>query len=191
MGNTNGTPTTGYQTLNAVDEYHRYRKWNIALAIIGAILLALVVAVLITYMALDASRRTRVVYTILGREVGNETSDLRLRGQLILDSSDKTIEWDLRYTNVDDVPLAVYINGPIPVGLDTGPLDIALCGSPSVVACDTTVPALLRGKIDIYNGNSLKTYISAIRALPAIYYITVHFGTSVVLRAELGMSAGN
>jgi hypothetical protein len=103
---------------------------------------------------------------------------------LTLESSDLTIEWQITYFNVTEVPNAVYIKG-----IDNS-MNIALCGLPSDIACITVVPGFVGGKIKSYMGIGLKTHIDDIRKFPPYYDVVLPFPSGKMLKFPLVASCG-
>lgn len=118
-----------------------------------------------------------------------------LRGAISMDINDRDIRWKLQHTPDLGPVLALHIMGPIPFGIEDGPLDFALCGSPSSLSCDLTVPNYLEGHITELNpgGTGLKSIIQAIRSEPWRYYLSVNTGTfpGGELRAGLNAICGS
>lgn len=163
--------------------------WNIFLVILMVIFVVLAGVVSICVIVIVANGMAQQRYAIQG--VGTDNATKTMRGLVVLDSSANTIAWNVQYTNVADTPVAIYINGPIVFGTQTGPLDVVLCGSPSSFVCAVPTPGLLQGEINNYAGVPLGTYIGAIRNLPSWYYLSVYFAGGIELRAPLGISAGS
>lgn len=113
-------------------------------------------------------------------------------GYVQTDVNDRDIEWKLQYTPDMGTVVSLHVMGPIPLGLTDGPLDFALCGSPSSLACDLTVPNYTEGHITELNpgGTSLKSLIQAIRNEPWRYYLQINRGAGAPVRAELGSICG-
>lgn len=164
------------------------RNWEYFAIVVTLIAVLLAGAVCIAVIVIQANSAAVQRYTLLCTS-DNITTTTTAMGMLQFDSSAGTISWDIRYTNVADIPLAVYINGPTPIGFTIAPLDIALCGSPAPLVCDTSIVGLLSGSIVSYNGAGLKTYITAIRYYPVLYYVEVIFNTGSV-KCPIGQSAG-
>lgn len=165
------------------------RNWEYFAIVVTLIAVLLAGAVCIAVIVIQANSAAVQRYTLLCTNENITTTTTTAMGMLQFDSSAGTISWDIRYTNVADIPLAVYINGPTPIGFTIAPLDIALCGSPAPLVCDTSIVGLLSGSIVSYNGAGLKTYITAIRYYPVLYYIEVVFNTGS-LKCPIGQSAG-
>ena len=154
------------------------------MAVLAAISLVLVAVVAIVAIVIVANGNAYQRYCIL---------DETYLGSVLLNSNNREIEWDLQYTiPLNDPVLTVHIFGPIPPGLTDAPLFIPLCGVPSTLACDTSVPAVLKGKLtEHYSGSGLKTIIREIRAAPTRDYLEI--GTAMNntgLRAPLGTICG-
>jgi hypothetical protein len=110
-----------------------------------------------------------------------------LLGYILLDSSELQISWELQYVGYPQAN-NLYILGPIPPGTtSTTNIQLALCGSPSTLACDNTVPNVLNQQITTIGGYSLKPYIQAIRDNPALFSLQLNNGTAF----PLGFSCGH
>jgi hypothetical protein len=100
----------------------------------------------------------------------------KILGRIELQSNERVIEYELQHTNLTSVIISLPIHGPIPPGLEDGPLAIELCGSISGVACDITSEAnKVHGKLlQAQPGStSLRPVIRAIRKEPWRYYTRV------------------
>lgn len=165
----------------------RYRTdllWARFMAILAALSLILVAVVAIVAMVIVANGNAIQRYCVV--------NDLYL-GDVTLNSNNREIEWDLQSTiPLGDPVQTVHIFGPIPPGLTSAPLFLALCGVPSTLACDTSVPSVLTGKLtEQYTGYGLKNIIRDIRAAPTRYYLEI--GTvmnTTGLRVPLGTICG-
>ena len=62
--------------------------------------------------------------------------------------------------------------------MNVSPVAITLCGSPSVLACDTTIAGVLKDEIieNGVGGGALRPIIQAIREEPWRYYLQVNTG---------------
>jgi len=98
------------------------------------------------------------------------------KGDLSIDSSEGDISWYIQYNAIGPIT-SIYIMGPIPIGLTTGPLQVALCGAPTTLSCDNSILGVIQGTINNYGGASLYPYISAIRYHPTLYYLQINTGT--------------
>jgi len=163
-----------------------YDKWSIFCICVTAFVVACAMAVSIAVIVITADGMAMQRCALFG--MGSNFTAIG-QGMLIMDSAQGTIQWTIQYTNVLNNLLAIYINGPIPPGITDGPLDIALCGSPSTLACDLTTPGYIQYKLYSYNGNSLKTYIDGIRSYPVGFYVNMIFDVGE-MRFPLCLSAG-
>jgi len=113
-------------------------------------------------------------------------------GYVSMDVNDRDIEWEIQHTPDMGTVVSLHIMGPIPIGLTEGPLDFALCGSPSSLACDLTTPNFLKDRIVELNpgGTGLKPLIQAIRTEPWRYYLQINRGAGDPVRAGLGQICG-
>jgi hypothetical protein len=170
---------------------------SIALGVFAAIIaLAISVTVGISVLVTSTSDAyQRYAIEALASRAGSNGTGIMI-GSVVVQSSDRTIAWNLDYTTDVNAILALYIMGPIPVGQTDAPLALSLCGSPSSLACDLTVAGHLEGLITQLDpgGTPLKPYINAIRATPWRYYLQVNTGTNPSgngeLRAPLGILGG-
>jgi len=99
-----------------------------------------------------------------------------LDGALSLKTNEKRIEWKTQYKNLAGIPIGLGIYGPVQPGQTDGPLAVALCGTPSSLACDTSIANVLADEIGQTGtgGQPLQTLIYAIRADPWQYYIQLN-----------------
>ena len=107
----------------------------------------------------------------------------QLLGTVAVDSVDNVISWDFQYTPTGsfggEAVLALQIVGPAPVGEEdpfTGPLHVALCGIPSMMACDISTENTVKGTLTMTNpaGLALKTFIQSIRDSPWLYALRIN-----------------
>lgn len=150
-----------------------------ALVVIGV---AIVAIIAIVYSS-NANAVQRYCIQANGTVFGNVRTDV----------NDRDIQWKVQYTPDMGTVTSLHIMGPIPLGVTDGPLDFALCGSPSSLACDLTVPNYTEGHIYELNpgGTSLKALIQAIRNEPWRYYLQINRGGSgPPVRASLGSICG-
>lgn len=164
----------------------KFYHWNIFAVIITVIAVLLAGAVCISAIVIQANSMAVARYTI---QCTSDNITGVAFGMTWFDSSSNFIQWDIRYTNIMNNVLAIYINGPIPVALNTGPLFIPLCGTPSSLACDTSIPGLLQGKINMAGNSGLGPQITTIRDFPILYYYEIIFDAGV-MRCPSGISAG-
>ena len=158
--------------------------WRVSLSILAVVAIVCVAAVVIATLVLTAKGASFQRYCI--------DNDVFF-GQFSVDSSARTMEWDLQYIlEPTNVVTALHIYGPVLPGQTTGPLHLALCGAPSELACDTLVQAVLKDEIGpTHDGNSLKTAIREIRDFPRRYYLQlVTSMNSTGLIANLGTICG-
>jgi hypothetical protein len=163
-----------------------YEKWDIFALVVTFIVVIFAGAVCISVIIIQANSMAVQRYTL---QCTSSNLTATAKGMTWFDSSSNTIEWNLRYTNTGDNVLAVYINGPTPVGLTTGDLFIALCGSPSDLACDVSIAGLLHQKIYTSQNTGLGPQITTIRDFPILYYYQIIFDTTTMI-CPLGISAG-
>ena len=89
-----------------------------------------------------------------------------MRGILVTDSESDSISYDLKYHNTLAPIMSLALVGPIDINTGDGPVFIALCGLPSLIVCDTTIPNTLSGSIRETSpgGDSLRVKIQDLRA---------------------------
>ena len=167
---------------NTKGKRYIYSTYNVIVAVLAllVILVGIIVCIAVVFVTANVTSLQRLCLYSEGQG----------SGMLSLHSSDQTMEYTISYSNLTSVPVAVYINGPIVIGTNDGPLDIALCGTPSLIGCNVAVPGYLYGKLNSYQGLSLKTYIDPIRAIPSFYYVLVHFENGWQMRFPLVGSCG-
>lgn len=162
---------------------HSCLRWSIGiLALVAA--LSILPVVIVAYLATDdvvANQR----YFVDARSADMVGS---LRGQLQLNYNSRQITWDLITFNMSLPFQTIHIHGPLTENVNTGPLFVALCGTPSTLAC------ALSGVISQTNPDalSLASFISDIRARPFAYYINVTTALYPTLdaRCPFGISSG-
>lgn len=98
-----------------------------------------------------------------------------LRGQLKMNQNQKTIIWDFVYDRLDTIT-TIFIIGPIgQTSTETGPVKLTLCGQPSTMACDVSIPFKVKGEITqkMPEHGTLREVITTIRKTPAFYKMCV------------------
>ncbi len=142
-----------------------YSKWEIAL-----IIFVVLVVILMAIVAIIT-----IVYTSDAAGVRKYCPPLTI-GSLTLNINDRTIKWYIQYDNSIGTPINLYVNGPILPGMTTAPIYFSLCGYPSSLACDLSVPGVLQGIISELNpgGVPLKPFIEQINSEPSRYYVTIN-----------------
>jgi hypothetical protein len=141
-------------------------NWNIALAILTVVDLALVSGVVIFAIARDSESSSRVRYCVI-------TNDLL--GYIGTDLNSRVLSWSLHHPFPSVVQL--YLNQTNSSSI------LSLCGPPSMLACNAG--SLLEGSIG--SEVSLKTTIRAIQAEPFLYELTLEPGN---VRVRLGPICG-
>ena len=158
---------------------------NNSLAVFAAIVIIAVAGVAIAAIIIDAEQNALQRYCI-------DIDDGGLIGAYSINSNDRTMAWEFQHTMaILNAVTSIHIKGPIPTGSLDGPLTTSLCGVPSTLACDTSVPGELSGIIDQTNPGavSLKETIKEMRAAIWRYYIEFSDGITTV-RAPLNMICG-
>ena len=97
--------------------------------------------------------------------VGSTEVDPLVRGLVVTDSGSDEISYDLAYKDSIAPIYSIAIVGPLNINTNDGPIHVALCGAPSLVACDISVPNTLQGSIRMTSpaGGSLRVKISDLR----------------------------
>jgi hypothetical protein len=136
-----------------------------------------VVAALTLVFAANGENLQRFCIEATGPRAGSGSAGV-MTGIVSLFSSQREIQWDLQHTALNGAILSLHIRGPVAPGDTFAGLSLALCGTPSSLACDTSVPGVLSGTIVQLNpgGMPLKPFIQAIRKEPWKYYLQVNTG---------------
>lgn len=113
-------------------------------------------------------------------------------GSVLTDVNDRTIAWNIQYTPALGTVTSLHILGPTPLGLTEGDLNFALCGSPSTVACDLTMPNQVKDEIKELSpgGSSLKPKIQAIRKEPWRFKLRINRGAGAPIVFTLDKICG-
>jgi hypothetical protein len=150
--------------------------------------LAVVVIVTIVFASQQASLQ-RFCFVATGG-----VSPGKLEGAISLKTNPRQIEWKTQYKDLAAFPIALAIHGPVLPNMSDAPLAVALCGTPSSLACDTSIANVLQGEIGETGpgGHPLKTVINAIRSDPWRYYVLLKTATFPAgeVRATLNMLCG-
>ena len=153
------------------------------LKVTGGILVAvafiLMAGVAIAALVVNANGQALQRYAVIGNG---------FTGQISMDINSGQLSWSLQYVPPQGAVNTFYIMGPIPPGSSTGPLDLAVCGSPSSLACDNSVPYVLKGSIMQYGSSGLVNYMTVIRQNPAFFYVLINGNVTVQLGAITGTS---
>ena len=180
--------TTGYLTLAVDDERNKLIQnrtycLRVVLAIFTAIVVIGVAIVAIVAIVYSSNANAVQRYCVQSEDV---------LGFIRTELNDREISWNLQYTPVVGTIVSLHIMGPIPLEVTDGPLNIALCGSPSTLACGASVPNQLADSIweKSPGGNGLKPTIQAIRKEPWRYYALLNRGSGAPIRLSLGQICG-
>lgn len=149
---------------------------NYSLATFSVIVIVAVAAVAVATIFMVSEQNAMQRYCI-------DVDDGGLLGAFWMNSNDRTMSWNFQNTPTTIGAItSIQIKGPIPTGSLDGPLTVALCGSPHMISCDTSVPGESVGTMtaDV----SLKTVITEMREKIWRYYIELNDG-STTLRAPL------
>jgi len=157
----------GYNSGCHAEDWFKWLSVTVALA---------VVATLIASFIVFGDSRAVTNYSIFASKddvPSNMPADADgfVRGQLYMNQNQKHVKWDLLYDRLTAIT-ALYVMGPIgQTSSETGPIALPLCGSPSSLACDLSVPHKVTGEITHQSpGNqSLRDVITKIREAPAFY----------------------
>jgi hypothetical protein len=113
-------------------------------------------------------------YLIIQRNCVSD-SNATIFGLISTDTNGPSFDWDLQYLSSVSPINTVQIRGPIPAGqLTSSTILIALCGTPSTLACDVSIPNILKGSVKEYNGAGVKTLIQSFREKPNAYYVLIN-----------------
>jgi hypothetical protein len=119
-------------------------------------------------------------YLVIQRNCVSNESFL---GFITTDKNGPSFEWDLQFTIGTPTVNTIHIMGPILPGYNTSStLFIALCGTPSTLACDLSITFQIKGSVNEYNGAGVNTLINTFREKPNAYYVLVNGG----YRMDLG-----
>ncbi len=143
----------------------QYTKCEVFLIIILVVVLALVAIVSIISIVFNSN--SAGVKTYCPSAAGN-------LGYVRFDTNNRVISWRVQYPSSIGTPTNLYVHGPILPGATTAALYFSICGFPSSLACDLSVPGLLSGSISELNpgGSPLTPIIEQIQANPSLYYVT-------------------
>ncbi len=97
-------------------------------------------------------------------------------GYIRFNANNRDIVWRIQYPSVVGTPTNLYIHGPVLPGATTAVLYFSICGYPSSLACDLSVPGVLSGSIGELNpgGTPLTPIIEQVQANPSLYYATIN-----------------
>jgi len=175
-----------YNQINMYQQRKGCRCMSITLGVFTALAVLAVVAQSIVGVITISNQNSLQRYCgeATGPKMGTASNGVAIT-MISLRSNEREIEWDIQYKDFTGLPVGVHIHGPTPPGLDFGPLAIALCGTPSTLACDTSVAGKLTGKITQVSpgGGPLKPVIQAIRDEPCRYAVRIK--TSAFLNGEV------
>jgi hypothetical protein len=118
----------------------------------------------------------------------SNSSGAQIIGSTTTDVNSRQVSWYYQYTNPFGPVVYLHILGPIPAGqtIASAPLLFSLCGSPSTLACDNTVPNVVQGTANQLSpsGDSLKAVITQMRQYPILYGIEGYGATGGVFRSQ-------
>ncbi|MDB9801161.1 hypothetical protein OAB94_02165 [Flavobacteriaceae bacterium] len=149
----------------------------VAFSILVAILAA-ITAIISVVVTADQNSLQRFCVVVTATKL-NTSSNGHMIGAVSLKSSESKIGWKLQYNDFSGIPIGVSIHGPVQPGLSVAQIAVALCGTPSSLACDTSVAGQLNGEIGETGtgGGPLKPVIQAIRNEPWKYYLQINTGS--------------
>jgi hypothetical protein len=114
-------------------------------------------------------------YLIVQRNCVSSLVNDTFTGLISTNTNGPSFDWDLQYLIGVPTINTIHIYGPIPAGQSTSStLLIALCGTPSTLACDVSIPSVLKGSVKEYNGAGVKTLIQSFRERPNAYYVLIN-----------------
>lgn len=167
-----GTAASGYMVHNGCCNDENWFKYLAAL--IG---FAVIVVLIISFIVFGDARATTNYGVFASKDFVPVTAtsdpDGFAQGQIKMNQNQKTVEWDLVYDRLAAV-ISIKIYGPIgETSTEIGPLAIALCGPPSSLSCDVSVPRRVKGKIDhkMPGHKSLRQTITTLREHWAFYKV--------------------
>ena len=101
------------------------------------------------------------------------TENNTLMGSMTTDYGNRAISWDFQFVSGLEPINNIQIMGPLSPGQTIPPFYFALCGSPSTLACDNTVPNQISQTIEQLSpsGDSLKPLITEMRQNPWVYFL--------------------
>ncbi len=140
-----------------------YSYWELALMLIVVIVLSAVAVV----------AGLSIIFTSNRAGVKRYCMTEGTQGSVALNENDRTIRWYIQYPLAVDVPGNLYIRGPILPGATVADIYLSLCGYPSSLACDLSIPGVLQGIIHELNpgGTPLKPLIVQMNSEPSLYYV--------------------
>ena len=144
------------------------------------IVLFVVAGMLIASFIIIGDSQSTTNYSIFADKVAVPSSiqnDLTgfMRGHLKMNQNLKSIKWAFIYDKLNMV-ISMYVMGPIgQTSTETGPVAVTLCGPPSTLACDLSVPRKINGEIHskMPDRDTLRGAITEIRKAPAFYKFCV------------------
>lgn len=145
-------------------------RTNTVLAIFAALVIIAVGGVAIAAIVVKAEEGSLQRFCF-----SDETT--KFLGSVSLQTNQREIQWKFQFDPAELGPVsAIQIKGPVPPGSVEGPLYVALCGTPSLIACDTSVVGESSGTLTRTSpeGYFLTAYIHAIRAAPWTYYVEIN-----------------
>lgn len=151
------------------------RCWDISLAVFAAILVLAIAGVAIAQLVLgsETASEQRICYVATGDRAGSGSPGEAL-GMISFFLNQREISWYAQYRDLQGIITALTIYGPIPEGQAvTDTIAVPLCGTPSTLVCDTSVPGRLQGTITSFSPGetSLRPVITTIREETVRYYI--------------------
>lgn len=171
MGDNNPLLSTPYAKKTTNDTTYCLKM---TIGFLMAIVVAAVAGVAIAALVVNAN------YLVIQR---NCVSNDNFLGFITTDKNGPSFVWDLQFTIGTPTINTIHIMGPILPGYNSsGTLFIALCGTPSTLACDLSVPFQVKGSVNEYNGAGVNTLINTFREKPNAYYVLVNGG----YRMDLG-----
>lgn len=104
-------------------------------------------------------------------------------GFITTNKNGPSFEWDLQYLIGTPTVNTIHIMGPILPGYNTSStIFIALCGTPSSLACDLSIASVIKGSVNEYNGQGVNILINTFREKRNAYYVLING----VYRMDLG-----
>lgn len=146
--------------------------WAIIAALLGA--LGITVVIISVRASSEVSSKTKICIVATNQYmppgvVGDP--DGLVVGSISFDVNNEHIDWDLHYLNTTAIE-AIHVIGPTEDPL-TGPLHIALCGMPSLVACSNADSQVQGGITMLSDGGSLGGKIKEYDQLKERFFVLI------------------
>ncbi len=143
----------------------QYSKWEIFLIVL--VVAVLVSVAIVAIFAIVYNSNSAGVRSYCPAANGN-------LGYVRFNANNRVIDWRIQYPSSIGTPTNLYVHGPVLPGATTAALYFSICGYPSSLACDLSVPGVLSGSIGELNpgGTPLTPIIEQVQGNPSLYYIS-------------------